>query len=299
MTNISMSPFTNEIERTDPPRGFTMPHFIPYKGDEDPDRHLKHYRSTMILYRNNDALMCKIFATTLQGKAQDWFHTLPPQSIWSFNELSFVFTKEYSSNRSIKKTFDHLFSIVKDPWETIRNYVKRFKAEKAKIVGCNEDIATTVFRNGLPTEHPLFGKLIMREELTLAASYALAENMHYGTKPSSLTKNESEKKHMERSPTREDSVPETFTKFIVPIGQILRKLKNEPWFELSPPMKVDLTRLDYIKYCAFHQGPDHTTNGCLKWKQYLEKLTYEGRCDEYLNRLTKQPTQAEEVFITP
>nr|XP_008374905.2 uncharacterized protein LOC103438141 [Malus domestica] len=197
MTNISMSPFTNEIKRTYPPREFTMPHFILYKGDEDPDRHLKHYRSTMILYRNNDALMCKIFAATLQGEAQDWFHTVPPQLIQSFNELSFVFTKDYSSNRSIKRTSDHLFSIVKDPWETIRDYVKRFKAEKAKIVGCNEDKATTAFRNGLPAEHPLFGKLIIGEELTLAALYALAEKHALWDKAKQSNKNESEKKHME------------------------------------------------------------------------------------------------------
>nr|XP_028945753.1 uncharacterized protein LOC114820040 [Malus domestica] len=175
MTNISISPFTNEIEQTDPPCGFTMPHFISYKGDEDPDRHLKHYRSTMILYKNNDTLMCKIFATTLQNEAQDWFHTLPPQSIRSFNELSFIFTKKYLSNCSIKRISDHLFSIIKDHWETISDYARRFKAEKAEIVGCNEDIATAAFRNGLPTEHHLFGKLIMGEELTLATSYALAE----------------------------------------------------------------------------------------------------------------------------
>ncbi|XP_050121405.1 uncharacterized protein LOC126599100 [Malus sylvestris] len=294
-----MSPFTNEIERTDPPRGFTMPHFIPYKGDEDPDRHLKHYRSIMILYRNNDALMCKNFTTTLQGEAQDWFHILPPQSIWSFNELSFVFTKEYSSNRSIKRTSDHLFSIVKDHWETICDYVKRFKAEKAKIVGCNEDIATAAFRNRLPTEHPLFGKLIIGEELTLVASYALAEKHALWDEAKQSNKNESEKKHMERSPTRKDSTPETFTKFTVPIGQIIRKLKNEPWFELPPPMKGDPTRLDHTKYCAFHQGSGHNTNGCLKWNQYLDKLTNEGQCDEYLDKSTKRPTQAREVSITP
>ncbi|XP_008363523.3 uncharacterized protein [Malus domestica] len=294
MTNISMSPFTNEIERTDPPRRFTMPHFIPYKGDEDPDPHLKHYHSTMILYRNNDALMCKIFATTLQGEVLDWFHTLSPQSIRSFNELSFVFTKEYSSNRLIKRTSDHLFSIVKDHWETIRDYVKRFKTEKAKIVGCNEDIATKAFRNGLPTKHPLLRKLIMGEELTLAASYALAKKHALWDEAKQSNKNESEKKHMERSLTREDSAPKTFTKFTVPIGQILRKLKNEPWFELPTPMKGNLTRLDHTKYCAFHQGPSHATNGFLKWKQYLKKLTNEGRCDEYLDKSTKQPTQTGE-----
>ncbi|CAN6685733.1 unnamed protein product [Malus baccata var. baccata] len=219
-----MSSFTNEIEWIDPPRGFTMPRFISYKGDEDPDQHLKYYRSTMILYRNNDALMCKIFATTLQGEAQDWFHTLPTQSIRSFNELSFVFTKEHGNDIS----FIALWDEAKQP-----------------------------------------------------------------------NKNESEKKHIERSSTREESTLETFTKFTVSIGQILCKLKNEPWFELPPPMKDDLTRLDHTKYCAFYQGSGYTTNGCLKWKQYLEKLTNEGRCDEYLDRSTKRHTQAGEVPITP
>ncbi|XP_070680064.1 uncharacterized protein [Malus domestica] len=233
MTNISKSPFTDEIEQIDPPRGFPMPHFTPYKGDESQHRHLKHYSSTMILYKNND----------------------------------------YSSNRLIKRTSDHIFSIVKDPWETIRNYVKRFKVEKAKIVGYNEDIATTAFRNGLPTEHSLFGKLIMGEELTLATSYALAEKHTLWDKAKQSNKNESEKKRMECSPTIEDSVPETFTKFTVPISQILCKLKNEPLFELPPPMMGDLIRMCYTKNCAFHQGPGHITNGSLKWKQYLEKLT--------------------------
>ena len=69
MTNISMSPFTDKIEQAEPPRKFSMPHFTSYKGDGNPERHLKNYRSAMILYRTKDDLMCKIFATTLQGEA--------------------------------------------------------------------------------------------------------------------------------------------------------------------------------------------------------------------------------------
>ncbi|KAM1659045.1 hypothetical protein ACFXTN_043142 [Malus domestica] len=175
ITNISRSPFTEEIEQAEPPREFSMPHFTSFKGDEDPERHLKRYQSAMILYRNNDDLMCKIFATTLQGEAQDWFYTLPPQSIRNFYELSLVFTKEYSSYRSIKKKSNHLFDIKKNPKESLRNYVRRFKVEKAKIVGCNDSIARAAFQKGLPADHPLFGKLIMKEDLTLADSFALAE----------------------------------------------------------------------------------------------------------------------------
>ncbi|KAM2089335.1 hypothetical protein ACFX1T_033298 [Malus domestica] len=148
MTNISRSPFTDEIKQAEPPREFSMPHFTSFKGDEDPERHLKRYRSAMILYRNNDDLMCKIFATTLQ---------------------------EYSSYRSIKKKSDHLFNVKKNPKESLRDYVRRFKVEKAKIVGCNNSIARTAFQKGLPANHPLFGKLIMKEDLTLANSFALAE----------------------------------------------------------------------------------------------------------------------------
>ncbi|KAM1857219.1 hypothetical protein ACFX14_007349 [Malus domestica] len=75
MASINRSPFIDEIEQVKPPRAFSMQYFTSFKGDEDPERHLKHYRRVMILYQNNDDLMCKIFTTTLQGKAQDWFYT--------------------------------------------------------------------------------------------------------------------------------------------------------------------------------------------------------------------------------
>ncbi|XP_068307365.1 uncharacterized protein [Pyrus communis] len=145
MTNMSRSPFTYEIEQTEPPRKFSMPYFISFKGDGDSKKHLKHYRNTMVIYQNNDALMCKIFATTLQSEAQDWFHTLLPRSIRNFDDLSLIFTKEYSSYYLIKKKFDHLFNVKKNPKELLRDYVKRIKAEKAKIVGCNNSIASATF----------------------------------------------------------------------------------------------------------------------------------------------------------
>ncbi|KAM2633121.1 hypothetical protein EV1_023777 [Malus domestica] len=39
MTNISMSPFMDEIEQAEPPREFNMPHFTSFKRDQDPERH--------------------------------------------------------------------------------------------------------------------------------------------------------------------------------------------------------------------------------------------------------------------
>ncbi|KAM1002634.1 hypothetical protein EV1_002955 [Malus domestica] len=67
VANLSKSPFTDKIDKTEPPRKFNPPHFTLFREDEDPDMHLMHYRNAMTLYANNDALMCTIFATMLQG----------------------------------------------------------------------------------------------------------------------------------------------------------------------------------------------------------------------------------------
>ncbi|XP_068338877.1 uncharacterized protein [Pyrus communis] len=148
MTNINRSSFTDEIEQAEPPRKFNMPYFTFFKGDEDPERPLKNYRSAMMLYRSNDNLMCKIFATTLQ---------------------------EYSSYRSIKQKSDRLFNEKKNPKKSLCDYVKRFKSEKVSIVGCNDSIARAAFQKGLPADYPLFKKLIMKKDLTLADSFTLVE----------------------------------------------------------------------------------------------------------------------------
>ncbi|VVA41185.1 PREDICTED: LOC110747605 partial, partial [Prunus dulcis] len=117
----------------------------------------------------------KVFAMTLREAAQDWFHTLSSGSINSFKELTYVFTKEYTSYRTIKKNPDHLFNLRKKPEESLRDYIKRFKAEKANIVGCDDQIASSAFKKGLPAEHDLYRELTITPSQTLAEVFATAE----------------------------------------------------------------------------------------------------------------------------
>ncbi|CAL8120468.1 unnamed protein product [Prunus armeniaca] len=97
---------------------------------------------------------------TLRGAAQDWFHTLLSGSISNFKELAYIFTKKYTSYWTIKKNNLH-----KKSDESLRDYIKRFKAEKANIVGCNDQIASSAFKKGLSAEHNLF------RELTIVISW--------------------------------------------------------------------------------------------------------------------------------
>ncbi|CAL8992789.1 unnamed protein product, partial [Prunus brigantina] len=103
---------TEKVDPCKPTRKCTMRDF-------DPENHLKHFKSLMIFYKAKDVLMCKVFAMTLRGAAQDWFHTLPSGSTSSFKELAYVFTKEYTSYRTIKKNPDHLYNLCKKPDESL------------------------------------------------------------------------------------------------------------------------------------------------------------------------------------
>ncbi|XP_021809105.1 uncharacterized protein LOC110757852 [Prunus avium] len=159
MDQVNSTPFTAEIEQAAPSKRFSTPSFTHFKGDSDPESHLKHFKSVTILYKADDALMCKVFTMTLRGVAQDWFHTLPSRSINSFKELAYVFTKEYTSYPTIKKNPDHLYNLRKKSDESLRDYIKRFKAENANIVGCDDRIASSAFKKGLPAEHDLYREL--------------------------------------------------------------------------------------------------------------------------------------------
>ncbi|KAM2627661.1 hypothetical protein TB2_001086 [Malus domestica] len=154
--------------------------------------------------------------------------------------------------------------------------------------------------------------MIMKEDLTLADSFALAEKhalwdearqaekvpkqprkelastqkKEDGKQPS---KGRQEVKRRDRPTTKEGLITNNYSKFSIPIHQILRDIKNEPWFKLPKQSKGDTSKLDHTKYCAFHRGPRHTTNDCYTWKNYLEKLVKEGKVDRYLDKPAEQP----------
>lgn len=90
-------------------------------------------------------------------------------SINSFRDLALVFTNEYTSYRTIKKNLDHLFNMRKKHDESLQDYFKRYKAEKANIVGYGDRITSSAFKKGLSAKHELY------RELTIPYSQALVE----------------------------------------------------------------------------------------------------------------------------
>lgn len=68
-------------------RRFNRPPFISYDGKANLVEHVSHYIQMMLLYSQNNALMCKVFLSSLGPTALRWFNELSKGSIHSFSEL--------------------------------------------------------------------------------------------------------------------------------------------------------------------------------------------------------------------
>ncbi|XP_068338948.1 uncharacterized protein [Pyrus communis] len=172
-----------------------------------------------------------------------------------------------------------LVNVKKNPKESLRDYVKRFKAEKVKIIGCDDSITSTAFQKRLPANHPLFGEMIMKEDLTLADSFALAEKHALWDKARRVDKAPKQPKKESAMAQKKKDMKQSSK----------NRQKNESWFKLSKQSKEDTSKLDHTKYYAFHRGLGHTIDNYYTWKNYLEKLVKEGKADRYLDKRAVQP----------
>ena len=87
LSQVSKSPFTRNIEDANLPRRFHQPTFTLYNGRTDPVEHVSHFSQRMTIYSRDEALMCKVFPSSLDPVAMRWFNGLRANSINSFKKL--------------------------------------------------------------------------------------------------------------------------------------------------------------------------------------------------------------------
>ena len=62
--------------------------FTVYNGRTDPIEHVSHFNQRMVVHSKNEALMCKVFPSSLGPVAMRWFDGLGARSIDSFKVLT-------------------------------------------------------------------------------------------------------------------------------------------------------------------------------------------------------------------
>ncbi|XP_030958334.1 uncharacterized protein LOC115980195 [Quercus lobata] len=160
LRKVARSPFSDEIEQVGMPDRFTPPPFNCYDGKTDPVEHISHYIQMMSLHTHNDALMCKVFPSSLGPTALRWFNGLRKGFIRSFSELIQEFSVRFLTCARVPQPIDVLLSMKMRAGETLRSYASQYWELYNEIGRDNERVVASTFMMGLPEDSEL------RESLT-------------------------------------------------------------------------------------------------------------------------------------
>uniref|UniRef100_A0A2N9F6C2 RNase H type-1 domain-containing protein n=1 Tax=Fagus sylvatica TaxID=28930 RepID=A0A2N9F6C2_FAGSY len=271
LDQISSSPFSEEIERAKLPPRYIAPGFEMYNGRTDPVAHIGHYHQRMALSRHNDALMCKLFPSSLGEVALRWFNQIDRGTISSWDQMAEAFVGRYS--------------------ETYND-----------IDGCGEDVAVPTFKLGLPVDSGLRQSLTKRPPSSMKKLMSqieqfirLEEDKGNGNtvktevpvRPPNLKPSTQLNKVPRVATVLSNFVAPSFkahsTVFKEPIYRILEKIKAEPFFVWPPKLPGDPAVRSQRPMCYYHRERGHLTENCYKFKSHLEQLVSDGHLSEYVN----------------
>nr|KYP43451.1 hypothetical protein KK1_035097 [Cajanus cajan]KYP49901.1 hypothetical protein KK1_028292 [Cajanus cajan] len=123
-----------------------------YDGSTDPEEHLNFFLTQVTLSTQDDSALCRIFPTSLKGRALSWFTRLPSFSIDSFNELSSQFTLQFATRKSYKTISLALAGVRQEKKESLRSFMDRFNKIAMEIGDLNPavvmDRLSTALRPG-------------------------------------------------------------------------------------------------------------------------------------------------------
>jgi hypothetical protein len=297
---ISHFPFSKEIEGARLPRNFSPPNYMIYDGRTDPIGHISHFRQSMALHLNNDALMCRMFPSSLGPMSLRWFNCLQHSSIRSWDELAEAFVSRFITNSRKPKEFDSLMSMRMKDMESLKNYSSRYWEVYNEVNSGTEDMAITAFKQGLDPESELRHSLSkrparnMKDLMSQIQQYVRVEEDRARTwvtstpnrPPRKVANTELKRAELPpRNPTRFPRPRElgrVYTVFNIPIYQILAAIKNEPFFIWPTPLGGDPSKRDPNKYCSYHREKGHMTKRCYSLKQHLEELAKAGHLRRYI-----------------
>nr|KYP74692.1 hypothetical protein KK1_007379 [Cajanus cajan] len=115
------------------PRRWKPLHLDRYDGTTDPDEHIDLYMTQVNLYTNNDAILYRVFPTSLKGASLNWYTQLPAESIDSFGTLVTRFTAQYATSRPHLVMSAALASLRQGDDEPLQTFMERFAGILVKI----------------------------------------------------------------------------------------------------------------------------------------------------------------------
>ncbi|KAL2240129.1 UNVERIFIED_CONTAM: Retrovirus-related Pol polyprotein from transposon [Sesamum indicum] len=288
------SPFCNEILVQTVEPGFRVPDLRRYDGMRDPQEHVAAFEMVMNLYGQSAPIMAKLFATTLTGKAQEWFTNLPRGSIESYEQLVQKFNFHFASKKKQKRSATHLFNIRQREDETLKNFMGRFNNETLEVQELRIDMLVSILIHGL--RKGSFASALARDPpydveqlMAIAQKYIDEEEMN--------AMKDSERREREYIPRRPhegrgggNDKPKTekrkepkyvpkyhnYTPLAMSREKALMMVENADVLKWPRHTRYTPTKKMSNKYCRFHRERGHSTEECYQLKDEIERLVRQG-----------------------
>jgi len=88
--------------------------------------HVSHFNQRMAVHSKNEALMCKVFPSSLGPMAMRWFDGLGVGSIDSFKELTQTLKSCFITCNRVSRLLDSLLSMSMREGKTLKTYSDRY-----------------------------------------------------------------------------------------------------------------------------------------------------------------------------
>ncbi|KAL2227669.1 UNVERIFIED_CONTAM: Retrovirus-related Pol polyprotein from transposon [Sesamum indicum] len=288
------SPFCNEILVQTVEPGFRVPDLRRYDGMRDPQEHVAAFEMVMNLYGQSAPIMAKLFATTLTGKAQEWFTNLPRGSVESYEQLVQKFNFHFASKKKQKRSATHLFNIRQREDETLKGFMGRFNNETLEVQELRIDMLVSIlihglrkgsFASALARDPPcdveqlmaIAQKYIDEEEMNAMKDSERREREYVPRRPHEGRGGGNDKPKMEKR-KEPKYVPKyhNYTPLAMSREKALMMVENADVLKWPRHTRYTPTKKMSNKYCRFHRERGHSTEECYQLKDEIERLVRQG-----------------------
>lgn len=136
-----------------------------YSGQTDLDENINSYYRNMLMMGVSDAMVCRVFYSTLTRRAADWFKNLEPGSISSFFDLARKFIHRFAMSKAVKKHFTYLDKSKQREGEPSLVFIERWKIAMGEIELLDDGTVINVLHASLRAGS-LYQDFILRPPLT-------------------------------------------------------------------------------------------------------------------------------------
>ena len=126
-----------------------------YNGRTDPVEHVSQFKQKMAIHSQDEALLCKVFPSSLGPMSMRWFDRLRTNSINSFKKLTQSLCSRFITCSRVPQPLDSLLSMTMKEGESVKAYAERYWEMFNEIDGDFDEVAIRNFKVGLPFEHGL------------------------------------------------------------------------------------------------------------------------------------------------